>query len=119
MADTDKIEAVRAHVERHKDRERAMFTVAGVSAILSELSRLSEAEKRLRGALDRLVNAKALHGVREMVAGWNGESREDGPYDRHPSRLGATLPKTNCGAVYELDEALVAGRSALSEGDGK
>lgn len=46
MADTDQIEAIRAHVEKHKDRERAMFTVAGVSAILSELSRLTEAEKR-------------------------------------------------------------------------
>jgi hypothetical protein len=52
MADTDQIAAIRAHVEKHKDRERAMFTVAGVSAILSELSRLSEAEKRYKEALE-------------------------------------------------------------------
>jgi hypothetical protein len=57
MADTDQIEAIRAHVEKHKDRERAMFTVAGVSAILSELSRLTEAEKRLRGALEPFASA--------------------------------------------------------------
>lgn len=67
-------------------------------------------------ALDRLVNAKALAGVRELVAGWNGENRPDGPYaERHPSRLGATLPKTDCGAVYELDEAMQAARAALAK----
>jgi hypothetical protein len=40
MADVEKI---REHVEKHKDRERAMFTVAGVSALLDELDRLREA----------------------------------------------------------------------------
>lgn len=65
-------------------------------------------------ALKALVNAKALSGVRDLVAGWNGESRPEGPYnERHPRRLGATLPKTTCGAVCDLDEALVAARAAL------
>lgn len=65
--------------------------------------------------LDRLVNAPALKGVRELVAGWNGENRPEGPYkDRHPNRLGATLPKTNCGAVYELDEAMQSARALLA-----
>lgn len=68
----------------------------------------------LRAALRALVEAKALQGVREIVAGWNGEGREDGPYPRHSDKLGATLPKTNCGAVYALDEALQAGRVLLS-----
>lgn len=68
----------------------------------------------VREALERLVNARALSGVRDLVAGWNGEGRADGPYERHPKRLGATLPKTNCGAVYELDEAMQAARAALS-----
>ena len=63
-----------------------------------------------------LVNAKAISGVREMVAGWNGENRPDGPYaERHPFRLGATLPKTNCGRVYELDEAMQAARALLAK----
>ena len=71
-----------------------------------------------REALGRVSNAKALAGVRDLVAGWNGENRPDGPYtERHPSRLGATLPKTNCGAVYELDEALVNARAELARID--
>ena len=67
----------------------------------------------LTAALDRLVNAKALKGVRSLVAGWNGEDRDEPYKERHPSRLGATLPKTNCGAVYELDEAMQSARALL------
>jgi len=67
----------------------------------------------LREAATRLVDAKALAGVRGLVAGWNGEGKPNGPYERHPPRLGATLPKTNCGDVYELDEAMQALRAAL------
>lgn len=73
----------------------------------------------LRKALDNLVNAKALKGVREQVAGWNGEGRPDAPYERHPSRLGATMPKTNCGAVYELDDAMSDARAALAQQEGQ
>ena len=70
----------------------------------------------LEAGLDCLVNAKALSGVRELVAGWNGENQPDGPYaERHPARLGATLPKTNCGAVYALDEAMQAARILLNK----
>lgn len=65
-------------------------------------------------ALEDLVNAKALQGVRQQVAGWNGEGRDTGPFERHPPRLGATLPKTDCGAIYELDDAMQAARAALS-----
>lgn len=79
--------------------------------ITHQAARLEE----VTGALDRLVNAKAIGGVRELVAGWNGEGRPDGPYPRHDNRLGATLPKTNCGQIYELDDAMQAARAALSE----
>jgi hypothetical protein len=67
-------------------------------------------------ALGRVANAEALAGVRDLVAGWNGENQPDGPYtERHPPRLGATLPKTDCGAVYALDEALVNARAVLAQ----
>lgn len=67
----------------------------------------------LRRALDRLVNAKALAGVRQQVAGWNGEHLpEDKRYERHPPRLGARI-ETTCGAIYDLDEAMTAARSLL------
>jgi len=82
----------------------------------AERDRLAAENGLLVEALDQLVTAKALKGVREVVAGWNGENRPDGLYtERHPNKLGATLPKTNCGAVYELDEAMQAGRLALDK----
>lgn len=74
----------------------------------------------LVAALDKLVNAKALSGVRQMVAGWNGENLPEGRhYERHPKGLGATLPKTNCGAVYDLDDAMTAALAALSKARGE
>ena len=82
------------------------------ATIQSLVARIAE----LEAGLDCLVNAKALSGVRELVAGWNGENQPDGPYaERHPARLGATLPKTNCGAVYALDEAMQAARILLNK----
>jgi hypothetical protein len=66
-------------------------------------------------ALEDLVNAKALSGVRAIVAGWNGEGRAEPYNERHPSKLGATLPKTNCGAVYELDEAMQRARALVGQ----
>jgi len=72
--------------------------------------------KEVVEVLGVLVSARALSGVREVVAGWNGENRPDGPFlERHPDKLGALLPKTTCGAVYELDEALVAARALLAK----
>lgn len=82
---------------------------------IERLSAIEQEREALRDALTALVNAKALAGVRELVAGWNGESKPDGPYDRHPPRLGATLPKTTCGAVYELDEAMQSAKTALNQ----
>jgi hypothetical protein len=76
-----------------------------------------EAEKELReraekaeAALSDLVNAKAIAGVPEMVAGWNGPP--DNPYQPHPANLGASI-KTTCGRVYELERAMVSARAAL------
>lgn len=65
-------------------------------------------------ALELLVSAAALQGVRSVVAGWNGEGREEPYRDRHPRGLGATLPKTTCGAVYDLDDAMQLARAALA-----
>lgn len=81
-------------------------------------AQMAAAAPDLLEALDALVNAKALKDVRGIVAGWNGEGKEDGPYERHPNGLGAILPKTNCGAVYALDEAMIAARAAISKATG-
>lgn len=71
-------------------------------------------------ALENMVGARALSEVRSLVAGWNGEDRQDGPYkERHPSKLGATLPKTNCGAIYELDDAITNARRILNAARGE
>ncbi len=73
--------------------------------------------EQLAEALRALVEAKALSGVRDLVAGWNGENRPVPYKERHPARLGATLPKTNCGAVYALDEAMQTACKSLSAYD--
>jgi hypothetical protein len=75
---------------------------------------MSEEIQNLRACLTKLANAEALSQVRSIVAGWNGENRPDGPYERHPRKLGATIPKSNCGAIYDLDEALQEARRLLA-----
>lgn len=79
-----------------------------------ELAKLRAERDAAKAGLASLVNAKALKGVRGIVAGWNGEGRDEPFRERHPKGLGATLPKTNCGAVYELDEAMQAAASLLA-----
>lgn len=86
-----------------------------ITALHRHISALEARCERYREALKSLVEAKALSGVRDQVAGWNGENKADGPYSPHPRRLGAVLPKTNCGAIYDLDDALEKARAALSE----
>ena len=83
------------------------------------IARLDAAEAenaRLREALESLTEAPALSGVRDMVAGWNGENLPDGKRytERHPSRLGAQI-KTNCGRIYDLDERITSARAALEK----
>lgn len=87
------------------------------NAILTDhIRRQQDTIDALVDALEGIVAAKALSGVRELVAGWNGESRPEGPYkERHQRSLGATLPKTNCGAIYDLDEAMTNARAAISK----
>jgi hypothetical protein len=72
----------------------------------------------LEAALLNLVNAKALSGVRKLVAGWNGEGRDEPYKERHPYGLGAMLPKC-CGEIYALDEAMKTARAALDKDTGK
>ena len=57
-------------------------------------------------AVQALVKAVEKLGLRELVAGWNGENKDE-PYAPHSPRLGATI-KTTCGVVYEIDAALRA-----------
>ena len=51
-----------------------------------------------------LVDAVARLGLRELVAGWNGEGKEK-PYAPHPDRLKAKI-ETTCGVIYAIDAAL-------------
>lgn len=113
------IESQRATIERvERERDRLIIERDGSGRAYVEQMLAREAQQArvtaLEAALRRLVDARALSGVREIVAGWNGEGRPDGPYPRHDARLGAQLPKTNCGQVYELDEAMTAARASLS-----
>jgi hypothetical protein len=77
-----------------------------------ETALASPVQEGWRAMLDELVNARALSNVRALVAGWNGEGREGGPFMRHPSRLGARI-ETNCGRIYELDEIMARARAML------
>ena len=79
------------------------------TALKAAEQRIEELDARLRA----VTEAKALAGVRKLVAGWNGEDRPEGPHtERHPARLGARI-ETNCGAIYALDEALTNARATL------
>lgn len=109
----------RARIEAEAGHETARKNFHTMQLAANTLRTRAEAAEakvaELTRALDRLTNAKALASVRNLVAGWNGEGRPGGPHaERHPARLGATLPKTDCGSVYELDEALTAARSILT-----
>lgn len=101
-------------------KEDAEAIVAILMAYRS--GRLAEAEPLLallaeaREALASLANAKALSGVRETVAGWNGEELPKPHSSRHPDRLGAHIT-TNCGAVYALDEGMTSARETLARID--
>lgn len=94
---------------------RAIANPQHVKELCEEYTALRAERDAAVEALRDLANAKALAGVRGLVAGWNGEGNPDGPYDRHPEKLGATIPKTNCGAIYELDEALTRAASLASK----
>jgi hypothetical protein len=65
-----------------------------------------------RTMLDRTLKAIEPLGLRTLVAGWNGEGRDGGPYARHPDQLGVTLP-TTAGVVYRLDAIASQARSSL------
>ena len=73
---------------------------ARAEAAEAEVTALHAKVARLEG----LVNAL---GIREMVAGWNGEGKDE-HYTPHPAGLGVTI-KTTCGVVYALDAALTDG----------
>jgi len=84
------------------------------------ITRIKAERDGLAKALSELANSDLQLIVREIVAGWNGEGREGGPFIRHPDMLGASIPAT-CGMVYALDDAFTLARATLSTGapDGK
>lgn len=93
----------------------------GIAKTAKDVSRLAlcwNMHDRLVSTLTALTSANALAGVRPLVAGWNGEGKPYFPSERHPPRLGATLPKTDCGAIYDLHDTLSKGRALLAEIDG-
>ncbi|MBN7759324.1 hypothetical protein JYP46_21075 [Nitratireductor aquimarinus] len=94
--------------------ETPVYTVpVPVPALTDEAVRVATEAKTL---IEQLVNAKALRDVRQLVAGWNGEDHLGvKQYERHPKKLGATLPKTTCGAIYELDEVMQRARDFLNQ----
>ena len=73
---------------------------------IDEASRILAALPPADDAVEALVKAVEKLGLRELVAGWNGENK-DKPYAPHPPSLGATI-KTTCGVVYEIDAAIRA-----------
>jgi hypothetical protein len=115
----------------NQQQANAAFIVEAVNgreALLTEIDRLQEAKRRalavaderakeaneMRQALESLVKAEALASVRGIVAGWNGDGREGVPFKRHPDNLGATIPKTRCKAIYDLDEAIERAKALLA-----
>jgi hypothetical protein len=96
-----------------------MMEVAHVGAetfaIAEANARLISAAPEMLEALEALVNAEALSGVSELVAGWNGPPEK--PYSPHPANLGASI-KTTCGRVYKLDEAMKTARAAIAKARG-
>ena len=85
---------------------RQAMTDADNDVILAHEAR-KDAETALaaeRAKVAKLVEAGKALGLREIVAGWNGEGKEK-PYTPHPAHLRATI-KTTCGAVYALDTAI-------------
>jgi hypothetical protein len=69
--------------------------------------RVSQSSAPTDAKIKALVEAVRRLNLRELVAGWNGENRADGPYEPHPDKLGVTL-RTNAGTVYAIDTALAA-----------
>lgn len=84
------------------------FFVTQIDNLIAGLrAALAQAEAAMRGIID----SGALSEVEATVAGWRGPP--DAPYERHPSRLGATI-STNCGRMYKLADALAMARSILA-----
>ena len=71
-----------------------------------------------RQAMLDLIDEIDRLGLRQIVAGWNGEGLEDGPNDPHHPELRVTLP-TNAGTVYAIDAAVERARLALAGDDEK
>lgn len=85
------------------------------ASIGSALNYAADRIEALEKALKLFVEAEALEEITAVVAGWNGPASA---YQRHNSHLGATIP-TTCGGIYELNDALIEARAALSTTGGR
>ncbi len=105
-------------VERLTDTpcDREPFTPEHAGCRCRLASEAAREIERLREALTDLVDAPALSGVPELVAGWNGPP--DKPHKPHPPQLGARI-ETTCGRIYKLDVVLANARKALGRGEVK
>lgn len=87
----------------------------GVPALIERVAALEAENERLREALGGLYRAVDGLGLRAIVAGWNGEGRDDGPNDPHHPELRVNLP-TNAGTVYAIDAATIYALDHLAKG---
>ena len=95
------------------DKEAAIVEAA--LKVATEAHRENYATPTRSALIAQLVEAVNKLGLRNLVAGWNGENKADGPYEPHQRRLGVTL-RTNAGTVYDIDAALTALAAARGEG---
>ena len=118
LDDDGLVEAINSLLLAPDERPAATYRLLRQAA--DAITRLKAERDGLAKALSELANSDLQLIVREIVAGWNGEGREGGPFIRHPDMLGASIPAT-CGMVYALDDAFTLARATLSTGapDGK
>ena len=105
-AEADKLRRTIAARDRRIERLVAALDDARAKGYVTQSEQEPPVVLSVPDAVEALVKAVEKLGLRELVAGWNGENK-DKPYAPHPPSLGATI-KTTCGVVYEVDAAIRA-----------
>ena len=105
-AEADKLRRTIAARDRRIERLVAALDDARAKGYVTQSEQEPPVVLSAPDAVEALVKAVEKLGLRELVAGWNGENKDE-PYAPHPPCLGATI-KTTCGVVYEIDAAIRA-----------